>query len=403
MSPGPLYGPRIRRRPLASCLGAALLWAFIVPWASAQDAPAPEAATSWTFVSIPDFLNFDIDDPQPEWDHALDYVLGAIAAEEPEFVLVPGDLVMGHWHLDDQGVEPWASRYYGAWKRRMESHSLRFYTALGDHEIGDNYWRPQVEAHKLALVPDYKRAFEKHLSMPANGPSGHRGTAFWWRHGQVLFVSLDLFLPDPKRGIAIRAGEEQLAWLDEVMAQHQDATFRIVMAHPPILSPVWKRSSSGLFVDGGADSPLWGALERHGVDLYLCGEVHAITSTHRGGVEQIVHGSLFGFFNPVNYLVVTVTPGRLDLELKEIDTYARGKRLWQTGTIRPREQVRIRRDAQREGFRVVGSMALEVRQDGKHFVERTGHFTDAFQPPTDTGKKAVRLPKRESSTKDNRP
>ena len=30
------------------------------------------------------------------------------------------------------------------------------------------------------------------------------------------------------------------------------------------------------------------------VDLYLCGEVHAITCTQRDGVQQIAHGGLIG-------------------------------------------------------------------------------------------------------------
>lgn len=346
----------------------------------------------WKFVSIPDFLNFDIAFPEPGWDAALDYVLAAIAAEEPEFVLVPGDLVMGHWHLDDLGVEHWAQTYYSAWKERMESHGLRYYTALGDHEIGDNYWRPQQEGHKLALVPEYKRAFRDHMDMPRNGPAGLEGTAFWWLHGNVLFVSLDVFDPDPARGIAIRPGAEQLRWLDDLMARHPDVDHRIVMGHAPILGPVWKRSSSALFVEGGDASPLWQALAHHRVDLYLCGEVHAITCIERDGVEQISHGSLFGFFNPVNYLVVTVTPERMTLELKEIDTRSSGGRLWQTGDIRPRQNLHIRREARKDGFRTVGSMIVEKSGGDKRFLHKTGVFDEASNPPPGS-RRAVRLPK----------
>lgn len=346
----------------------------------------------WKLVSIPDFLNFDIAYPEPSWDEAVDYVLDAIAAEEPDFVLVPGDLVMGHWHLDVQGVEPWAERYYSAWKQRMDAHGLRYYAALGDHEIGDNYWRPKQEGHKLSLVPDYKKAFRDHLGMPLNGPPGLEGTAFWWLHENVLFVSLDVFDPDPRRGIAIRVSPSQLAWLDELMAAHPEVDHRIVMAHTPILSPVWKRSSSALFVDDGESSPLWQSLVDHRVDLYLCGEVHAITSTERDGVEQIAHGSLFGFNNPVNYLVVTVSPDRLEMELKEIGTVAGGGRLWQTGTIRPRESIHIREAAKAQGFRSVGRLVVDKSTGERRVLERTGHFEASRQPPPGS-KRAVKLPK----------
>lgn len=367
--------------------------------ATTSPASNPEAAADleasaepWTFVSIPDFLNFDIAYPEPGWDDALNYVLDAIAAEEPEFVMVPGDLVMGHWHLDSHGVEHWASIYYTAWKQRMRAHGLRYYTALGDHEIGDNYWRPQQEADKLALVPEYKRAFRDHLEMPRNGPSGLEGTAFWWRHHNVLFVSLDLFDPDPRQGIAIRPGDAQLRWLEALLEQHADADYRVVMGHAPILGPVWKRSSSALFVEGGADSPLWRTLSGHDVDLYLCGEVHAITCTERDDTLQIAHGSLFGFFNPVNYLVVTVMPHRLELVLKEIDTRSRGGRLRQTGDIRPRELLQIRPADKAAGFRIVGTMIIETHNGERRIVERTGAFDAAANPPAGS-RRAVRLPK----------
>jgi 3',5'-cyclic AMP phosphodiesterase CpdA len=52
---------------------------------------------AWTFVSMPDFLNVDTTYPQPAWEDALDYVLKAVKAENPDFVLVAGDLVMGRW------------------------------------------------------------------------------------------------------------------------------------------------------------------------------------------------------------------------------------------------------------------------------------------------------------------
>lgn len=39
----------------------------------------------WTFVSIPDFLNFDIEYPQKGWEDALAYLLNSMKAENPEF------------------------------------------------------------------------------------------------------------------------------------------------------------------------------------------------------------------------------------------------------------------------------------------------------------------------------
>ena len=53
---------------------------------------------SWRFVSMPDFLNVDTDHPQDGWEDAVSYILQSVKAEKPDFLLVPGDLVMGEWH-----------------------------------------------------------------------------------------------------------------------------------------------------------------------------------------------------------------------------------------------------------------------------------------------------------------
>ena len=50
----------------------------------------------WTFVSIPDFLNFDIEYPQKGWEDALGFIVGSMKREDPAFAMVAGDLVMGH-------------------------------------------------------------------------------------------------------------------------------------------------------------------------------------------------------------------------------------------------------------------------------------------------------------------
>ena len=46
---------------------------------------------------------------------------------------------------------------------------------------------------KADLVPLYKSEFRRHLKMPLNGPEHMKGTAFWWKHKNALFVSVDVF------------------------------------------------------------------------------------------------------------------------------------------------------------------------------------------------------------------
>jgi type 1 glutamine amidotransferase len=338
-------------------------------------AEVPEGGVSsvkpWRFVSIPDFVNVDLTYPQPGWEETLDYVLNAIKAENPEFVLVAGDLVMGRWP-DKESIKKYAAIYYPAWIKRMQDHELKFYTAIGDHEIGDNPWR----GDKADLVPTFKKQFQKYLKMPFNGPLHMKGTAFWFAYENALFVSVDVFEKGegPQGGIALKVTGEQLEWFEQVLDENPGFKHVIVMGHTPILGPVAKESSSGLMLEGDEQSPLWQTLKKHGVDLYLCGEVHAITCTQSDGVLQIAHGGLFGYNPKVNYLVATVYADRIELALKELEIVNSGERLWQEGNNRPYEKVSIADDVKQKGFVTVGTATLGTEADKKILTQPTGCF-----------------------------
>jgi hypothetical protein len=40
--------------------------------------PVSSEVEPWTFVSIPDFLNFDIEYPQKGWEDALGFIVGSM-------------------------------------------------------------------------------------------------------------------------------------------------------------------------------------------------------------------------------------------------------------------------------------------------------------------------------------
>ena len=357
------------------CVGA-LAGCFLVA-CSAMAAQAGGEDETWTFVSMPDFLNVDTDYPQPEWEPALEYILTSVKGENPDFLLVAGDLVMGHWYSREE-IAKYAGRYYPAWKRRLDDIQLPFYAAIGDHELGDNPWPDW----KMKLVPEYRRAFREYLKMPDNGPEHRKGTAFWWRHKGVLFVAVDVFEEAPGRqgGITAQVTDKQLTWLEQVLESHADADHRIVMGHTPVLGPVRAWSSSRLMLEGGRESDLWQAMVRHDVDLYLCGEVHAITCIERDGILQIAHGGLIGYNTRTNYLVVRVRPDALHLELKEIDLQPAGNKLWQPGTNRPLERVTLTPAARRKGFLPVGRVLLKKSSDEKVLVDPVGYFDPAQEP-----------------------
>ncbi len=361
-------------------LAAALM--CIASASAAEQAP-------WRFVSMPDFLNVDTDYVQRGWEGALGTILESVKSENPDFLMVPGDLVMGEWHGTRTrpgipGIEFFASQYYPAWKARLKAHGLTWYAALGDHELGDNAWH---YPHALEYVAAYKRAFRKHLGMPLNGPNHMKGTAFFWQHKNVLFLSVDVFEQGRSNQGVIRTGVtgEQLAWMERVMTERADVDHVIVMGHAPCLGPVRQWSSSGLMIVGGRDSSFWQAMKRHQVALYLCGEVHAITCTERDGVQQIAHGGLIGYNTRTNYLVVDVYPDRLDLTLKEIDMIPSGEKLWQPGNNRPLERVDITPEIKARGFVPVGAMTIDTKSTPRRFLKAQGYFLRKYETSTDRG------------------
>ena len=318
----------------------------------------------WCFVSVPDFLNKDTEFPQPGFEDHLAYFLGTIKKEDPEFLLVPGDLINGRWPSllkpTPDAIVSSAEIYYEAWKKRMDYHGLNYYAALGDHEIGDNPWPPC----KAELVPLFKEQFIKYLKPPLNGPSEFSGTSYYWTEDNVLFISLDVFnkSEDPEAGIVADVTGDHLKWIESVFRENQNAIFKIVMGHTPILDPVKKMHSSGIMLEKGADSELWKVLRQNGVDLYLCGEVHAITCLEDNGTHQVAHGSLFGWNPTVNYLLVEIFGNRLNCTLKEIDIIPIREGRKSLG-------ITITENSRKEGFRNVGTLSIEKASDKTRTVK----------------------------------
>ena len=326
---------------------------------------------------MPDFLNVDTMYPQTEWEETLDYVLKSVKAENPDFLLVAGDLLMGRWR-EAELLEKYAPVYYPAWIERMEAHGLKYYTAIGDHEIGDNPWPPE----RAILVPRFKEMFRNYMQMPLNGPDNMKGTAFYFVHKKVLFVSVDVF--EKGKGeqgdIVARVSGEQLEWLENTFLENTRVEHVIVMGHTPVLGPVRKENSSGLMLEEGRRSPFWQLMATHHVDLYLCGEVHAITCIENDGVQQIAHSGLFGYNPKVNYLVAEMTPDRITLTLKELDIQCEGEKLWQVGKNRPKERIVLTNEIRKRGYINVGSMILDKSSGKKTMSHKTGCFDEKDNP-----------------------
>lgn len=218
--------------------------------------------------------------------------------------------------------------------------------------------------------------------MPANGPANMKGLTFSVDHKNVRIVGIDVFEKELMglNGQNAELSDGTITWLDGRLKTPENIAHTIVFGHTPVLGPVRRKSSSGLMYTGGRESAFWQTMKKHGVAVYLCGEVHQMTCIEQDGIEQIAHGGLFGYNTDVNYLVVRVTPTELRLELKEIETVLSGLRRPQSAGNEPREIVTITPEVKREGFRTVGTMTVKKSGADRRFLDKTGYFVEDDNP-----------------------
>ena len=202
---------------------------IVILGSCASQSTQREKNQSVTFVSFPDFFNFDVPNPWPRWDNAVDFFLDKVKEEHPDFVLITGDLVNGHWWDSPECIEQMGTLYYSSWKRRMEKHGLTYYTAIGDHELGDDPW----PVEKAKLVPSFEKTYNDMMQMPQNGPENKKGLAYYVRKGDLLLVTVETFEQVGDTLLSDVRGE-QLNWFKNVLEANSDARFKVVQGHVAI-------------------------------------------------------------------------------------------------------------------------------------------------------------------------
>jgi 3',5'-cyclic AMP phosphodiesterase CpdA len=193
----------------------------------------------------------------------------------------------------------------------------------------------------------------------------------------VLFIVLDPFQQDSEGNVRPEVSEEQLKWMDDVLQKTKNKVkFRILSCHIPILKQNLQYvSSSRISLQGETGSDLWQMLKKHNVDLYLCGEYHAVSCQESDGILQIVHGALMGFSQYLNYLVVTVEKDELLLEIKGIET------VLEKPEGEPDRLSRIARISDKqlnEDAVSLGTMKVSRSRGARLFTERTGVFAEYY-------------------------
>jgi hypothetical protein len=315
----------------------------------------------------------------PEMKKPGTAIYTAMKKSRCELVLIPGDWLGGHWEqkqwVNMYGQEPKnrihtiAAKIYDHLKTTVQSNGLEILMCPGDHEYGDNPW--PVKSERAYEFPYYREAFAKAFFLDEMGKNKYNGfigsapqrpigtqyenTSIAYVKQNVLFISLDLFhyeKPDSTLSdqgvIAFELAEDHGKWLENVLAESAKIPaiqFVVVQAHCPINMPVFYKGSSGLTVINNTKSSLWKLLTKYKVDVYIAGEVHAVTVTKdaKSQTVEFVHGlSTFGIW--------TATDNKLNIKLYDNNAKARGclgemtidktgkqKNISATGAMRPIE------------------------------------------------------------------
>ncbi|WP_299056356.1 metallophosphoesterase [uncultured Nocardioides sp.] len=334
---------------------------------------AVDPTGDYRFLSAPDFLNADIGDLRktprwrpgmpnsvsPGWRSSLATVMRTWVDEAPDDVLVAGDTVNGHWGRDDSktglfgpvnndaqrrdAIRRAARPYYRQWVERFSSRGLPVHVAVGDHELGDNPWNGKPTADfKRRSLDLFKREFARYALRPnrytMRPPGPAHNTAYAkYLHDNLLLVTVDVFKRTGTNVIP-ELDSQQLAWLNRLLGRAKSKVdWIVVQGHTPVAQPVRKDSTSGLTYRGGTSSAFWQTMARHGVDVYLNGEVHDITVLRRNGITQISHGGRLadqsgrGVGNQ-SFLVADLEGDQMTMRMRRFRprTTSGARKLWQT-------------------------------------------------------------------------
>jgi hypothetical protein len=358
----------------------------------ALDLGGREHKPLFTFASLPDFFNGDVADLSvlPTWDggansvntswlDAIDHCLGAVQAHEPDVVLVAGDQVEGHWNIDTGGREVFGpvsqgldtesldqcraairtagDLHFDFYRSLFDDRGLKLHAAIGDHEILDDRsgplnqrWSPSgfhrgLPDNRFYLVDHCKDVWADHFTRrpdgtpkyarrPVGTASEHTAYAVSFADSLTL-ITVDVFMRHAA-GVRLGVFHGQLRWLtQEIRRAKRRGHTVIVQGHIPTMVPTRFFHSGQLQIPEYRESAFYQVLDREGVDVYLCGEVHDSTAIQHGRVAplQVSHGCLFR--DAFVFLVGRLYEDRrLELDLYEmlVDECSAETGLWASDT-----------------------------------------------------------------------
>ena len=187
---------------------------------------------------------------------------------QPDFICFLGDEIKGLTADDERLRGQW--RYWFdeemAW---LDRDAIPLYHTTGNHTTYD---RASEAVFRDVLT---------HL--PRNGPSAQEGLSYVVRRDDLLLV----FVNTAWSGLG-GDGRVERAWLDQTLANHADARYKLVLGHHPVY-PI--NGFSGPYqrhIEPMNGQAFWQVLVRHNVLAYLCSHIMAFDVQVYEGVLQIM-------------------------------------------------------------------------------------------------------------------
>jgi hypothetical protein len=246
----------------------------------------------WKFAVISDTQGDRKSEAQKPFinEKVLALIAGDIVREEPDFVLVAGDLVSGWLH--NGGAE--YVEQFATWKEVMKpvyDAGIKVYPIRGNHEVGPerlalsplpaNLEPP--EGSQVALKEAFRKSFNQGY-IPQNGPAGEEGFTYSFSHKNALIIGLDEF--------TVSQHKVNEVWFDSQIALKTEAHL-FVYGHEPAFG-VYHTDNLSFFNEDR--DKFWNAIGKGGGRVYFCGHDHmynraAIVDKDGDILRQIVVGT----------------------------------------------------------------------------------------------------------------
>ncbi|MEN6318406.1 MAG: metallophosphoesterase [Syntrophaceae bacterium] len=269
-----------------------LLLSLFITSCARVGVPHQEYLASWKFAVISDTQGSNKNESNKSCinDAVVKAIADDIVRENPDFVLVAGDLVNG-WFRNG-GTDYTAQ--YANWKEAMSpvyNAGIRVYPIRGNHDSGpERLALPPLPAHleppsdaPVLLKKAFQNAFPE-FYIPKNGPVHEEGLTYSFSHKNAFIVGLDQFT----------VGQHKInqEWLDRQL-KGSSLPHVFVYGHEPAFETNHKDNLS--FFPKERDI-FWDSIGRAGARIYFCGHDHfynraVIQDSIGNPIRQIIGGT----------------------------------------------------------------------------------------------------------------